>query len=104
MDHIDDDKTKDILSNLQILTQKQNNLKEGVRRRVLVEIKCPNCGEIFIKRSGLTQVIDCNKGKITCCSKICSDLFKKLKKSIIERDIISKNSVIRVFKKNTISI
>ena len=48
VDHIDNDKTNDDISNLQILTNKENNIKEGLRRRkVRVKLKCSYCGEEF---------------------------------------------------------
>lgn len=48
VDHIDDDKTNDVLSNLQILTLKENNAKEGLRRRQpRFILKCSFCGVFF---------------------------------------------------------
>ena len=55
IDHIDNDKTNDVLENLQILTKEENNKKEGVvRGLVYVELKCPICGNLFSKRTGHT--------------------------------------------------
>ena len=94
VDHIDHDKTNDVLENLQILKPQENALKESRRKgRLLVEIKCPECGKIFTRRKGNTQAVSCNSGRVTCCSSVCSRLFKQRNLSKGDRELISKNSI-----------
>jgi uncharacterized C2H2 Zn-finger protein len=99
VDHIDDDKTNDELSNLQILSPSDNHRKESRRRgRLMSKIKCPQCGRVFYKRKGQTQATKAFKGKVTCCTKECSYLFKKANSNLSKEDRlkISENSLIEV--------
>lgn len=101
VDHIDDDKTNDVIENLQILTFLENSRKEANRRgRLMAEIKCPVCGSIFTRRKGLTQALESLKGKVTCCSKACSSSFKRMNLTKEERDKISEESLLRVFREH----
>lgn len=99
VDHIDEDKTNNNISNLQILNQKENNLKASKHKgRLLAEIKCPSCSSIFTRRKGRTQAVDSLKGKITCCTKECSyDILSK-SLTVQQREVISKNSLLRIFR------
>lgn len=98
VDHINHDKTDDRLENLQILTLAENNRKEAKRKgRLLAEICCPVCETIFTRRKGNTQAIPANKGKVTCCTKECSNTFKNKNYPKNVREKISENSLIRVF-------
>ena len=102
VDHIDNDKENDVIENLQVLSIKENNRKEAKRRgKVFAEIKCPECGEVFIKRRGLTQAVSSLKGKITCCSRKCSILFKKKTLTKQQREEISTDSLLRLFRTHT---
>jgi len=50
VDHKDEDKTNDSISNLQILSQVENNIKHVVsanKSSKLIELKCPVCGTDF---------------------------------------------------------
>lgn len=49
VDHIDEDKTNDSFSNLQLLSTADNNRKHAALTRPArsVEKKCPHCGKIF---------------------------------------------------------
>ncbi len=47
VDHIDNDKTNDVLENLQILTPKENSRKQGRSVAVFYECICPACGGDF---------------------------------------------------------
>ena len=75
IDHIDNDKTNDSIENLQILTKKQNNVKEALRhnKKVLV-YKCPNCGKIFYREYKNRNVY--KNYKTICCSRRCSGKFQ----------------------------
>lgn len=102
VDHIDHNKANDHLSNLQILTRAQNNIKEAKKRgKQKVKIKCPNCGEIFCAKKGKTQAIKCFEGKITYCSRLCYKNFEVGRKITIgERRKISKESLLKIFKEH----
>lgn len=100
VDHVDDDKSNDDISNLQILTPKENNRKECLRRgasQAMVRIRCPECESIFEKRRGLTQLVKCYRGKVTCCSRKCSSELRKKKMSRDDRLRISEEQVIEEF-------
>ena len=52
VDHINNDKTDNRIENLQLLSLKENNLKEMTRperKRKLYSFVCPNCGETATK-------------------------------------------------------
>lgn len=77
VDHKDNNKLNDNINNLQILTLKENNIKESIRRgRKMVLLKCPSCGKEFIKRRNQTHL--CKGGKYTGCSRKCSSKFGAL--------------------------
>lgn len=99
VDHINNDKTCDKLENLQILSKEDNSrkyadLSSGVK---VAEIRCPACSNIFLRRSGNTQVVPSLKGKVTCCNKKCSSVFRKMGLSKEEQLKVSENSVLSVF-------
>ena len=47
VDHIDNDKTNDDLSNLQILTPLENHHKEHLGKKVFIDFICPVCNKEF---------------------------------------------------------
>lgn len=99
VDHIDDDKTNDVIENLQVLSVSENNRKEAKRRgRLMAEIKCPQCSKVFIRRKGYTQAVPALKGKVTCCSKECSTSFKSRRLPKRQREQLSRDSLLRVFR------
>lgn len=99
VDHIDHDKTNDVLENLQILTVADNNRKDAKRKgRLVAEIECPQCNTIFVRRKGITQAVDCNKGKVTCCSHKCRAEFLTKGYSKEKRHQISSESLLRVYR------
>lgn len=57
VDHIDNDFTNDSLSNLQILTLKDNVKKQHNTRKeeVYVAVVCKNCGKLFNRRKKLIE-------------------------------------------------
>lgn len=86
VDHIDNNKQNDRIENLQILTVKENNQKEAIHRGgcALVELKCPNCGKIFVKMKNHTFIKQ--GGNYTACSRKYSGTFgMKIKKSIYNK-------------------
>lgn len=99
VDHIDHDKTNDVLENLQILSKKDNNLKESKRRgRVLVEVICPYCAKHFTRRKGNTPLVKCKEGTIIFCSNECKIKYPYYNLSYDEKKKIFKDSVVRVFR------
>ena len=74
VDHKDDDKLNDDISNLQILTLKENNIKAAKRRgKKFVRLKCPCCGLIFEKPKKETHLQ--KGGRCTSCSRKCASTF-----------------------------
>jgi hypothetical protein len=68
VDHIDNNKLNDNISNLQILSQKENNRKN--REKIFISLICPICGKTFSKeRRQLSHKI--KMGKVPTCSRIC---------------------------------
>ncbi len=68
VDHIDNDKMNDSISNLQILSQKENNQKG--RSKSLMTLRCPVCNNEFTKEARNLK----NKlasGKEPTCSRTC---------------------------------
>lgn len=101
VDHIDNDKTNDIIENLQLLSPKENSNKQSkVRGRMWVKIKCPVCDDIFHKKANVTQAMNCHKGKITCCSYTCKNLLIRQNLSVEQRQFISKSSLLEIYRKH----
>lgn len=68
VDHIDNNKKNDEISNLQILTQKQNNEKEAsLRKKAKVVVVCDFCLESFEKEPRQMH----KKNKNNYCSRTC---------------------------------
>lgn len=96
VDHIDNDKTNDDLRNLRVLSRKENITKENARRsKPKVVIRCPSCKISFERRRGNTQVIPSLRGKITCCSRSCSNKFLSYNFCNELRELISEESIIQ---------
>lgn len=99
-DHIDGDKTNDSLENLQVLTLLENINKSNLNvKATLVEIKCPVCESVFIRRKGHTQLVKCNIGKISVCSIKCSNIFKKKVLTEGDRMTISNTQILSIFQR-----
>lgn len=70
VDHIDDDKTNNDLSNLQILSPKENQWKSN--KLPNVSLKCPVCKKNFYRtRTQLRGKLDRIQGNDICCSRSC---------------------------------
>lgn len=75
VDHKDEDRLNDDLSNLQILTRVQNLRKSAAHKgRMMVTLKCPSCQKIFER--GRSQTHLAKKGVFTACSRKCSGIFE----------------------------
>lgn len=76
VDHIDNDKTNDVLGNLQILSIIENNQKSREFHNVkakYIELICPVCGSKFERRfNNITTKI--KNGKTPCCSRKCGGI------------------------------
>lgn len=67
VDHKDDDKTNDVLSNLQILTPAENN-KKSARGLSVVQLQCQCCKTDFVRENRLMH----SPRKTISCSRKCS--------------------------------
>lgn len=104
VDHIDEDKTNDVIENLQILSAADNTRKNvrfitGGRKHVI--LRCPICKCNFERCSGQTQLVSCNKGRISCCSKSCSSKFKQIRNNLDEEllELVSESQILTVYRK-----
>jgi hypothetical protein len=68
VDHIDNDKTNDVIENLQVISQKLN-LNKSKRRKELIEVTCPVCGEKF-----LFELRNLKSHPNPCCSRKCGGI------------------------------
>jgi len=99
VDHIDGDKTNDIIENLQILSVAENNRKSKIETNStlkMVEMCCPMCKNLFTKKHSNTHLA--KKGKFTTCSKECLHSFLKKGYSVDDLKIIGNNQIIRIFR------
>jgi len=83
VDHIDGNKLNDVLSNYQVITVKENNVKAREQRgttQQLVRFECGSCGGEFIKPRSNTHLVIKTKSS-TYCSRPCGG--KRLKPSVI---------------------
>jgi predicted RNA-binding Zn-ribbon protein involved in translation (DUF1610 family) len=100
VDHIDGDKTNDVIENLQILTIKENNIKkikETGKSEKMVELKCPNCGVSFYRPVRSSHIG--KKGHYSACSKKCSYLVLKLGLSVEELKNLGQNQILKYYRK-----
>lgn len=90
VDHIDNDKTNDVIDNLQILTSKENLRKEAQRRGVsYVVFKCPTCGRIFEKKKCNT-FLGKGSGHCSFCSRECAKVFIPRWSNIVRNHYVDK--------------
>jgi hypothetical protein len=62
------------LENLEVLLVGEHEHLHGLKRgRQMVELKCPECSKIFVRRLGQTFLQ--KKNKYTCCSRSCQGKF-----------------------------
>jgi hypothetical protein ORF064 len=96
VDHIDNDKTNDEISNLQILTRSENVRKENATRGLkMAVLRCPYCGKIFIRERRQTHIA--KGGKRTFCSRTCNYSFRA-----VDKDEINKRTEENIIKEFTI--
>lgn len=74
VDHIDNDKLNDNITNLQILSPKENNIKKnknlGIFKANDITLICPVCEESFTRPSRNIKH-KMSKGKTPTCSRVC---------------------------------
>lgn len=104
VDHIDNDKTNDSITNLQILSQLENSRKQSVFAfggKKMVQLKCPFCKNIFERKYGNTQLVPSYKNKISCCSRACSHQFNTYRNELDDEllKFISEEQILSVFRK-----
>lgn len=82
VDHKDDEKMNDVISNLQILSPKQNNIKKNIRNDIKlaedVLLVCPICSIKFSRPSRNIKHKLIN-GKNPCCSRKCGGIYSHKK-------------------------
>lgn len=73
VDHIDNDKTNDDLSNLQILTLLENNRKSAPKKEY-VTLECPYCKTNFTRAKNIIGSLY-GYNKLAFCSHRCSGFY-----------------------------
>jgi hypothetical protein len=77
VDHINGNGKDDRIENLQLLSKRDNIIKEKVENNMLgylvVDLKCPICGGKFTKR--YADIRNSAKSQPCCCSRSCSGLL-----------------------------
>lgn len=76
VDHVDGNKTNDTISNLQVLSQAENNRKSVIERKVTskpVRLRCPVCLVSFERPPNFVNS-KIKKGKAPCCSRRCGGI------------------------------
>lgn len=82
VDHRDEDKTNDNITNLQILTQAANNkksIKARGKEKKYVKLYCVVCG-IGFKRTKRLHRMRMKEGSLQTCSKSCGGKIPKLRR------------------------
>ena len=102
VDHKDEDKTNDVISNLQILSVSDNNKKHAKSKggRQMVEYECPICQTHFSVRKGNSHLIESKKYTLKVCSEKCkfsssSKLYHLTKEQRFKKN---ESSFVRIFK------
>jgi len=72
--HINGNKRDNVLSNLKLMHYREH-VGLHSRCKLMVELKCPECGEIFTREKRQTHLV--KGGKCTCCSRVCSGKFNR---------------------------
>lgn len=96
VDHKNENKLDDRISNFQILTKSENSIKSKVFHGLkITKIICPVCSKVFSRRTANTQVATYHHGRVSCCSRSCSFIFMSKNLSKEERLNISTNSILK---------
>lgn len=80
VDHIDNDKSNDIIENLQILSREENISKYATYHgKKYVELRCPICKKLFELPKGQSYLQ--KHSKYNCCSVECNSKIKSITNS-----------------------
>jgi len=74
VDHIDGDKLNDVIENLQILSQRENNIKKVIQNKLtrrMVKLLCPSCKQEFTRPLNSTHLQ--KGGGFSTCSRTCKN-------------------------------
>ena len=100
VDHINGVKTDDYLSNLQIISSKENNLKSSLQNNLgkkFVLLVCPMCKTEFeLERR---QSFLAKGTKFNCCTRKCARQFSAFKLTEQQALDLGKNQVLKEFVK-----
>lgn len=109
VDHIDGDRTCDLLSNLQILpanTNKKKFITDNAIAPNIAQLRCPECDVVFFRNKSKTHLS--KGGKFTSCSRECAGTIRQAlqtkvhhKYSMDELNERIKNNVINIQKNYT---
>jgi len=97
VDHIDGNRKKDTIENLQLLTKSQNISKaksdpRKVNQKESVELICPHCKVSFVRRKSST-FLSSHKGNHTFCSKTCGYHYREYLGHIQNYRILPKKEI-----------
>lgn len=102
VDHKDEDKTNDVISNLRILTVSENNKKHTKYKggRQMVEYNCPVCQSLFSVRKSNSHLVNSKKYTLKVCSVKCRVKSSEIMYHLTKEQRFKKNqlSFVRLFK------
>ena len=78
VDHVDGDKSNDVLENLQVLTPEENNRKHRLQQQTtkhMLKLRCPACRKVFTRE--FRQTHRAKHGKFTACSRGCAGTLRQ---------------------------
>jgi len=104
VDHIDGDRTNDVISNLRVISHKDNCSKYVVDNSIKsteVMMRCPECDEVFIREK--RQTFLSRGGVFSACTRKCAGKFrqklqmaKKVGKSTSILDTAIDNNIVNI--------
>lgn len=96
--HKDGNKRHNEPDNLELLARKTHSQEHTLTRgRTMVELKCPICGEMFVREKRQTY-LQKNNTNYTCCSRRCAGKFTHLTEQ--EKEFKASDMFIREFREN----
>lgn len=104
VDHIDEDRTNDSLSNLQVLSRCDNSRKAAAHKgRAYVELRCPWCSKTFIRERRQT-FLGVKGRKFTTCGRSCGGRLAHFSRQVGRAifDARLENVLIREFRKRSV--
>ena len=101
VDHIDNDKTNDCIDNLQILSVRENIIKQTnfYGGSKWLELVCPVCNRTYIRKKGNTFTTPAKYGQLLTCGRSCSNSANHRFKNLTpqEKQDINYINLIRFF-------